>query len=145
MRVLIQRVNWATVIVNQEVHSKINKGLLLFVCFEKHDDQSVLEQAVKKIINLRIFEDEAGKMNQNILQVKYQILSVSQFTLSWRGTKGNRPSFENSLHPSSAKLLYHQFNHKLQEMKVDTKAGIFAADMKVELQNDGPVTFMLDF
>lgn len=145
MRVLIQRVLSAKVIIENEVHQQINHGLLLFVCFQEGDSHSQVTKAIEKISKLRIFEDDDNKMNFDINQVEGEVLSISQFTLSWDGEKGHRPSFDKSLHPAQARLLYREFNDGLKTAGVKTKEGIFAADMKVELINDGPVTFLLNF
>lgn len=144
MKVVVQRVKWAKVSIDGELHSQIAQGLLAYVCLEKDDSTETLKKAVDKIVKLRIFEDEAGKMNKNIVDINGEVLSVSQFTLSWDGKKGNRPSFENAMSPKNAQLNYSIFNKFLSEhIKVET--GRFAADMKVESLNDGPVTFHLDF
>ena len=104
-----------------------------------------IDSAIKKIISLRIFEDANGRMNKNILEVNGEVLSISQFTLSWDGRKGNRPSFDLSMSPEQAKLFYHLFNQNMQKSGVKIQTGIFGADMKVESINDGPVTFHLSF
>lgn len=144
MKVLIQRVSQASVIIENKVHADIEKGLLLFVCLELNDTPETVEKMANRICNLRIFEDENNKMNLNCTQMpEHKILSISQFTLSWPGKKGNRPSFTNSMKPSQAQLYYEVFNNHLNK-KIPTKRGIFGADMKVSLINDGPVTFMLE-
>lgn len=144
MKVLIQRVSKASVTIDQRVHSQIDYGMLLFVCLEKDDTQTVIENMADRICSLRIFEDENGKMNLNCEQMpNHEILSISQFTLSWPGKKGNRPSFTNSMEPQRAQLFYELFNNALNK-KIPTKRGIFGADMKVSLVNDGPVTFFLE-
>lgn len=145
MKVLIQRVLEAKVTVEQEVVGSINKGLLLFVCFEKNDAEDALSRAVEKISKLRVFEDEKGRMNFDITQVQGELLSVSQFTLSWDGSGGHRPSFENSEAPQTARLKYALFNKMLRDKGITISEGRFGADMKVSLVNDGPVTFMLNF
>lgn len=144
MKVIIQRVSSASVVVNKETVGMINKGYLLYVCFEQNDTKEIIEKTAEKIKNLRINEDKNQKMNKNLQQVNGDILSISQFTLSWDGKKGNRPSFEKSMKPEEAKDLYHYFNSILeQDFRVEK--GIFGADMKVQSINDGPVTFFLDF
>lgn len=145
MKVLIQRVNEASVEIEQKIHAKIKKGLLLFVCFEENDGKEQIKKAALKVRKLRIFEDLKNKMNLDIKDVEGSILSISQFTLSWDGAKGHRPSFDKSLHPAQARLLYREFNDHLKSFELDVKEGIFAAEMKVRLENDGPVTFMLNF
>ena len=144
MKIVVQRVKFAKVTIDEQLHSSIKKGLLVYVCLEKLDTTETLKKAVDKLIKLRIFEDENGKMNKNIKDIQGEIMSVSQFTLSWDGKKGNRPSFENAMSPKEAQLNYSLFNKFLSEhIKVQT--GRFAADMKIESLNDGPVTFHLDF
>lgn len=144
MKIVVQRVSWAQVTIDGELHSRIEQGLLLLVCLEKGDGTETLKKAIDKITKLRIFEDENGKMNKNILDIHGSVMSVSQFTLSWDGKKGNRPSFENAMPPKEAQLNYSIFNKLLAE-HVTVQTGRFAADMKVESLNDGPVTFHLDF
>lgn len=144
MKVLIQRVTHASVIINEITHAQIDKGMLLFVCLEKDDTNEIVDEMASRVCALRIFEDEKGKMNLNCSQMAgHEILSISQFTLSWPGKKGNRPSFTNSMEPARAQLFYELFNNALNK-KIPTKRGIFGADMKVSLTNDGPVTFFLD-
>lgn len=146
MRIVIQRVSQAKVEVEGEVKGSIGLGYCLFVCFENGDNQETIDKAIKKVINLRIFEDDNQKMNLNITQVaQTAILSISQFTLSWKGEKGNRPSFENSMEPNLAKLNFGLFNKKLNDAGVKVQMGVFGANMQVHLVNDGPVTFVLDF
>lgn len=145
MKVLLQRVQSASVTIEGEVNGAIEKGYLLLVCFENGDSTDTLEEAIYKVKNLRIFEDEKNRMNFNLQEVNGDILSISQFTLSWDGKKGHRPSFDKSLPPQQAKILYKLFNDKLKEEGFKVEAGIFGADMKVSSINDGPVTFMLEF
>lgn len=145
MKIVVQRVQEAAVTVDNEVVGSIGAGLLLLVCFEMDDDESCVGKAVDKIMKLRIFDDESGKMNLNIEQIKGEILSVSQFTLSWDGSGGHRPSFERSMIPQEARLKYALFNRELRSRGVTVKEGTFGAFMKVQLVNDGPVTFILNF
>ena len=146
MKVLIQRVANAKVEVDNEVVGKIGQGYLLYVCFEADDTLEKIDAAIYKITKLRIFEDEKYKMNKNISDIKGEILSVSQFTLSWDGKKGHRPSFDRSLNPMDAKIYYRNFNDKLeQELGIEIQKGRFGAEMQVHSINDGPVTFMLEF
>ncbi len=145
MKLVVQRVQEATVTVDNEVIGSIGAGLLLLVCFEMDDDDSCIGRAVEKIMKLRIFDDESGKMNLNIEQIKGEILSVSQFTLSWDGSGGHRPSFERSMIPQEARLKYALFNRDLRAHGAIVKEGTFGAFMKVQLVNDGPVTFILNF
>lgn len=145
MRVVVQRVQEASVSVESEVVGSIKNGLLLLVCFEQNDNDEKLMKAVDKISRLRIFDDQNGKMNLDIGTIKGEILSVSQFTLSWDGTGGHRPSFERSMQPQEARLKYALFNRELRERGLTVKEGRFGTFMKVSLINDGPVTFLLDF
>jgi D-tyrosyl-tRNA(Tyr) deacylase len=145
MKVVVQRVQEASVTVDQEVVGAINGGLLLLVCFEQGDDDSVISKSIDKISRLRIFDDQDGKMNLDIQAVKGEILSVSQFTLSWDGSGGHRPSFEKSMAPQEARLKYALFNRELRNRGLTVKEGKFGAFMKVSLVNDGPVTFVLQF
>lgn len=144
MRVIIQRVKSAGVTVNESIVSRIDRGLLLLVGIGRDDSTEDIEYIVRKVVNLRIFEDAQGKMNLNIQQVNGQVLSVSQFTLYADTTKGNRPGFDQSAKPDTAEEYWNKFNSLLKKSGVDTKEGIFAAHMEVELVNDGPVTIMLD-
>jgi D-aminoacyl-tRNA deacylase len=145
MKVVVQRVNQARVIVDERILGEIKHGYLLLVCMEKGDSAETITKACKKIVGLRIFEDENAKMNKNLEQVGGEILSISQFTLSWDGSKGNRPSFENSMPPEQARLLYSMFNKQLRDHGINVATGKFAASMQVELTNNGPVTFSLEF
>ncbi len=144
MKCVLQRVLEAKCVVDEKLISEISHGFLLLTCFEKDDDAKTIERAVYKIINLRIFDDENGKMNLNILDVGGQILNISQFTLSWDGSKGHRPSFEKSMNAQSANLNFEVMTRTLNQ-SLQCKKGIFGADMKISLINDGPVTFHLDF
>lgn len=145
MKIVVQRVQEASVSVDNEVIGAIGSGLLLLVCFEQGDDDEALNKAIDKISKLRIFDDAEGKMNLDITQAKGEILSVSQFTLSWDGTGGHRPSFEKSMIPQEARLKYALFNRELRNRGFTVKEGKFGAFMKVSLVNDGPVTFILNF
>lgn len=145
MKIVVQRVQEASVEVENEVIGAIGNGLLLLVCFEQGDDDSSLMKSIDKITKLRIFDDADGKMNLDIGAVKGEILSVSQFTLSWDGTGGHRPSFEKSMLPQEARLKYALFNRELRNRGFTVKEGKFGAFMKVALVNDGPVTFILEF
>ena len=144
MRVILQRVNFASVEVNKKEVSRINKGLLLFVGFGKDDTDEDLKYIFRKILNLRIFEDQNYKMNLSVLDMSYEILIVSQFTLYGDCRKGNRPSFDNSLSSIEAKRKYEEFLELFYDNHIVVKTGKFQADMKVLLENDGPVTIQLD-
>ena len=145
MKIVIQRVKNATVVADCETICTIGIGLLLLVCFETGDKDETLTRAVDKISKLRIFDDTEGKMNLDIHAVKGEILSVSQFTLSWDGTGGHRPSFEKSMPPQEARLKYSLFNRELRNKGLSVKEGKFGSLMTVSLINDGPVTFTLHF
>ncbi len=145
MKIVIQRVQEASVSVDSEIIAQISNGILLLVCFEQGDSDESLQRAVDKISRLRIFDDENGKMNLDIQSVRGEILSVSQFTLSWDGSGGHRPSFEKSMLPQEARLRYALFNRELRLKGLEVKEGKFGAFMKVSLVNDGPVTFILNF
>jgi D-tyrosyl-tRNA(Tyr) deacylase len=145
VKIVVQRVQRASVSVDEEVIGEISSGVLLLVCFELGDSDEALTKAVDKISKLRIFDDPEGKMNLDIQAVKGEILSVSQFTLSWDGSGGHRPSFERSMPPQEARLKYALFNRELRNRGLIVKEGKFGAFMKVSLVNDGPVTFLLNF
>lgn len=144
MRVLIQRVKYAKVEVDQKTVGEIDKGLLLFLGIHQDDTEIQLDYLVKKVIDLRIFEDENGKMNLSLKDVYGDILLVSQFTLYANCDRGRRPDFIQSAPPQKANDLYELFAKKLRENSIKTETGIFGADMKVSLLNDGPVTIMLE-
>lgn len=143
MRVLVQRVNKAKVEVDNKIVGKIDSGYLLFVAFTEGDSEENLKKMVRKIINLRIFDDEDGNTNLSIDRKKQSVLSISQFTLYADARKGNRPSFTKSLNSHDAEILYNRFN-ELLEKEIDLQKGVFGADMKVTLENDGPFTIILD-
>jgi D-tyrosyl-tRNA(Tyr) deacylase len=144
MRVLIQRVKKASVYVNGAAISAINRGLLLFVGIGREDSQDDYRFMANKISKMRIFEDDQGKMNKDIKQVDGQILSISQFTLYADTRKGNRPGFDKSAEPETARDYWHQFNNLLREKGILVREGVFAANMDVEIINDGPVTIWLE-
>lgn len=144
MRILVQRSKFSKVTIDNKINGSINKGLVVFVGFTHTDNESVINKMIDKLINLRIFEDEKELMNLSLLDVKGEILSISQFTLYADTTKGRRPSFTNAMKQEEASKLYDLFNKKLKEKNIKIETGIFGADMKVEIYNDGPVTVMLD-
>lgn len=144
MRVLVQRCDKALVRVNDNVVGSINKGLMILVGFTEGDNFDTIKYMADKVVNLRVFDDENGVMNKSLLNTSFSILSVSQFTLYGDASKGRRPSYINALNGSLAKPLYDKFNEELRKYGVEVETGIFGADMKVELINDGPVTIMLE-
>lgn len=144
MKVLVQRVLSAKVEVDTKVVGSIDKGLILFVGFTQSDSSKEIDYMVDKVLNLRIFDDENGVMNKSLLEVKGSILSVSQFTLYADSSKGRRPSYINALNGTEAVKLYNEFNDKLKNTGINIQTGIFGADMKVNLINDGPITIMLE-
>ena len=144
MKALLQRVSHASVTVRNQLVAKINGGLLVFLGVEKNDTEQQADYLARKIVNLRIFEDENGKMNLSLKDVNGEILLVSQFTLAGDVSRGNRPGFETAAKPDDANRLYLYFSEQLRVQGIKTQTGIFQADMQVELLNDGPVTFMLE-
>ncbi|MEN8928325.1 MAG: D-aminoacyl-tRNA deacylase [Flavobacteriales bacterium] len=145
MRCLIQRVSNASVTIDNSVYSEINEGLLVLLGIEDLDSQEDIKWLVKKISQMRIFSDEDGKMNLSVIDKKSEILVVSQFTLYASTKKGNRPSFIKSAKPEIAIPLYESFIKSMNEtIENEVKTGVFGADMKVDLTNDGPVTIWLD-
>lgn len=143
MRVIIQRVSEASVSIENEVIGAIQQGLLLLVGVAPDDTAEDLDYAVRKIVNMRIFSDNEGKMNLSICDIKGSILSISQFTLFADTKKGNRPAFIGAAKPDMASQFYDDFNEELKK-HVSVKQGVFGADMQVSLVNDGPVTIILD-
>lgn len=144
MKTVLQRVNRASVTIDNKLYSKIDKGILLLFGVEKNDTVDMLDFFVQKVLNLRIFNDENDKMNLSVLDIKGDILVVSQFTLASNCKKGLRPSFDNAMEPKIANEYYEKFVSILKAHNVNVQTGVFGADMKVELINDGPVTFILE-
>jgi len=143
MKVLVQRSLESSVSVDNKVVGSIDKGLVLLVGFTHTDTSEDIDYLVKKVVNLRIFDDENGVMNKSILDSCGSILSISQFTLYADTKKGNRPSYINAMGGENATKLYDEFNQKLSEY-VKVEKGVFGADMKVSITNDGPVTIILE-
>ena len=144
MRAVIQRVKAAEVWVAGEPVSRIDQGLLTLLGIEATDTEQKLRKAIEKIIHLRIFEDENGKMNRSLHDIKGQHLIVSQFTLVADCSSGRRPSFTTAAPPAIAEPLYERAIEISREMGVDTRGGVFQAEMQITLTNDGPVTFVFD-
>lgn len=144
MKIVLQRVKEADVVVDDKVKSAISIGYLLLVGIRKGDSISTIVEMAKKIRDFRVFEDERGKMNLDIIQVSGSVLSVPQFTLLGQTEKGNRPGFDDAADPDEAKGLWEKFNEALRENGVPVYEGEFGAHMRVSLLNDGPVTFILE-
>ena len=145
MRVVVQRARQAKVTVDGKVTGAIEHGLMILVGITHEDTVKDLEYCAKKVANLRIFEDEQGKMNLSIKEVGGSILSISQFTLYGETKKGNRPSFIEAARPEVAEPLYHQFNQILRETyEIQVETGIFGAMMDVSFTNNGPVTLIVE-
>ena len=144
MRVVVQRVSRAAVRVDGETVAAIGRGLLLLVAFNRQDSDADLAWMAEKVAHLRIFEDEAGKLNRSLLEVGGQALAVSQFTLYGEARKGRRPSFDASAPAEQARPLFEKFVDNLSSRGIITSVGRFQAVMQVELVNDGPVTILLD-
>lgn len=144
MKVVAQRSKYSKVCVDKKIVNEINSGLVLLVSFTQNDTIDNVLKMVKKIANLRIFDDENGIMNKSILDVGGEILSISQFTLYADTTKGNRPSYFKALNGEEAIKLYEKFNEEMNKLVV-TKPGIFGAEMEVSITNDGPITIIMEF
>lgn len=143
MRVVVQRSKYSSVTVDGKIVGQIDNGLVLLVGITKEDTLEDLEYMAKKVLNLRIFDDSNGVMNKSILDNGGSILSISQFTLCANTKKGNRPSYIDAMEPVLAKKYYLKFNEMLRE-SVDVSEGIFQADMLVNINNDGPITIILE-
>ena len=144
MKALIQRVTSANVKVDGAITGEIGKGLLVFLAVEKNDTEVSIEKLVHKLVHYRIFSDDENKMNLNIQDINGDILIVSQFTLAASTEKGLRPSFSDAASPEKAFKYYNYFVDKIRSASIPVSTGIFGEDMKVELINDGPVTFLLN-
>src|SRR3989449_6492183 len=144
MRAVIQRVTSARVLINEMEYSRIGRGLLVLVGVEKEDTDEDAVALARRIAELRIFEDDAGKMNRSISEIGGEILAVSQFTLLGDCRRGRRPSFDPAAPPDAARELYEKFVEQIAALGVPVKTGMFQAMMDIELTNQGPVTFILD-
>lgn len=144
MKVLLQRVSSAAVHIDGQPVSAIGPGLLLFVGIERHDDTETVARLAERVVGYRVFTDTAGKMNLDIRDVAGELLVVSQFTLAADTSRGRRPGFSTAAAPDTAEALYQAFLDALRTWGVPVRAGVFAADMQIQLINDGPVTFLLE-
>ncbi len=144
MRVVIQRINHGQVTKEKELIAESGSGLAVFLAVAKNDAEANADYLIDKIKHLRIFEDEQGKMNRSLLEVNGNLLLVSEFTLYGDCTKGRRPSFDQAAAPAEAQKLYDYFVRRLRESGVRVATGEFQATMKVTIENDGPVTFVLE-
>lgn len=144
MKIVLQRVKHSSVEIDGKIHGKIEQGFMVLVGFSSSDNQFIIDKMIDKMIHLRVFEDDHGKMNLSLQDINGSILSISQFTLYADCRKGRRPGFTNAAKPDIAIPLYEYFNKKINELGIHIETGIFGADMKVSLLNDGPVTIILD-
>lgn len=145
MKLVIQRVKKASVVVNSQIISEINQGLLVFACAEKGDNEKILEWVAEKLVNLRIFSDKEGKFNLSVKDIGGEILIVSNFTVCGFLKKGTRPTFHLAESPETAQELLKNLSNKIREKGVVVKEGVFGAYMEVKLINDGPVTLYLEY
>lgn len=145
MKLVVQRVKKSNLKIKNKLYSSINTGIVILIGISKNDNYEMAKELASKIIKLRIFNDDNGKMNKNIMQIKGEVLVVSQFTLYADTNKGNRPSFINAAKPELAISLYNHFIDELQKLiSSKVRTGKFGADMKIKLYNDGPVTIILE-
>ena len=144
VKIVLQVVKKASVTIDEKLVSEIEKGYLLLVSFTQGDNHEIVQKMSQKVAKLRVFLDENGKTNLSIFDVNGEILSVSQFTLYANLKKGNRPSFIEALKGEESILLYKDFNDELRKNNLEVKEGVFGADMKINLINDGPFTIVLD-
>lgn len=144
MKIVLQRVKEASVSIDNQIVGQIKQGYLLLIAVKESDSQKEIDYLVHKIVKLRIFEDESGKMNRSIEDINGELLSVPQFTLYAETRKGNRPSFKTAANPDFANKIYQTFNKSLATSGLKVATGVFGADMKVSLINDGPVTIIFD-
>jgi D-tyrosyl-tRNA(Tyr) deacylase len=144
MRLLIQRVSGASVTVDGETVGQIGRGFLILAGFKKGDEEAAIARLAQKCLNLRVFEDDEGKMNRSLVDVDGDLLVVSQFTLYADCRKGRRPSFDRTMPPDEAERFYNLLLNELKRSGLNVEMGIFGAKMSIDLTNDGPVTILLD-
>ncbi len=144
MRILIQNVNRASCTINNKIVGEISRGFCVFVGFTHNDTKERVERMVNKLVSLRLFDDENGKTNLSLTDIGGSILSISQFTLYASLKDGRRPSFVNAMRPDEATKLYDYFNECLRNTRIHIETGVFGADMKIDLENNGPFTTILD-
>ena len=144
MRIVVQRVKEASCTVDNKITGEIKKGFLLFIGFKNDDTYDDMQKCLRKVVGLRIFEDENGKMNKSLSDVNGNILAISQFTLYADVKHGNRPSFTEAMEFEKASKMYDDFVSMLRKEGINVEVGIFGADMKISLINDGPVTIIID-
>ena len=144
MKIVVQRSLESSVEVDDKIIGKIKHGMVILVGFTQNDTEKEIDYLIDKVINLRIFDDENGVMNKSLLDVEGSILSISQFTLYANTKKGRRPSYIEALNGEKANILYNLWNKKLKQMGIQVETGIFGADMKVKITNDGPTTIILE-
>lgn len=144
MRAVLQRTYDASCSVDGKITGSIKNGLVVLVGFTEGDSSKEIDYMINKIINMRIFDDENGVMNKSLLDINGSILSISQFTLYADPKSGRRPSYAKALKSDQAIILYNEFNNKIKELGINIETGIFGADMKISLVNDGPVTILLE-
>ena len=144
MKAIIQRVKHASVTIDGKIYSQIAEGCLVLLGIDKIDTNENSDKIAEKLVNLRIFEDEQGKMSKSVKDINGELLVVSQFTICADLKKGNRPSFDNAMMPNEANRLYEYTVEKIKKFEVPVKTGVFGAHMEVDLLNNGPVTFILE-
>jgi len=144
LRAILQRVNFASLKVNERLVSKIENGLLIYLGISVNDDQTKIAQLAKKILNLRIFKDQNDKMNYSVLDVKGEIMLVSNFTLYADATRGNRPNFAGAMDSLNALVLYNNLVDELRKFNINVVTGEFGKHMHIDVQNDGPVNIILE-
>ena len=144
MRIVVQRVKEASCTVDNNITGKIEKGFLIFIGFKNDDTEEDMKKCLKKVVGLRIFEDENAKMNKSLADVNGNVLAISQFTLYADVKHGNRPSFTDAMEFNKASSMYDEFVSMLRKEGINVEVGIFGADMKISLINDGPVTIIID-